>query len=131
MPEYTTGRATPIENRNFLAPTGFKFTLERAKSVSFFCNQANVPDITLGIAEQPSWLKNIDVPSEVSYIDEPGWSGWNTLVVNVGGEEYKATKQMKDKNAIIAFIEDIVRKETNKWNESEGGRLTPNPNAAP
>ena len=64
MPEYTTGRATPIENRNFLAPTGFKFTLERAKSVSFFCNQANVPDITLGIAEQPSWLKNIDVPGD-------------------------------------------------------------------
>ena len=64
MPEYTTGRATPIENRNFLAPTGFKFTIERAKSVSFFCNQANVPDITLGIAEQPSWLKNIDVPGD-------------------------------------------------------------------
>ena len=64
MPEYTTGRATPIENRNFLAPTGFKFTLERAKRVSFFCNQANVPDITLGIAEQPSWLKNIDVPGD-------------------------------------------------------------------
>ena len=92
-------------------------------------NEQEVVDVSKRALDQ--MLKNIDVPIEVSYIDEPGWSGWNTLVVNVGGEEYKATKQMKDKNAIIAFIEDIVRKETNKWNESEGGRLTPNPNAAP
>tara|TARA_R100000781_G_scaffold114130_2_gene84173 strand:- start:48 stop:623 length:576 start_codon:yes stop_codon:yes gene_type:complete len=64
MPDYTTGRATPIKNRNFLAPTGFKFTLERAKSVSFFCNQANIPDISLGVAEQPTWLKDLPVPGD-------------------------------------------------------------------
>ena len=64
MPDYTTGRATPIKNRNFLAPVGFKFTLDRAKSVSFFCNQANIPDITLGVAEQPTWLKDIPVPGD-------------------------------------------------------------------
>ena len=64
MPDYTTGRATPIKNRNFLAPTGFKFTLDRAKSVSFFCNQANIPDISLGVAEQPTWLKDLPVPGD-------------------------------------------------------------------
>ena len=64
MPDYTTGRATPIKNRNFLAPTGFKFTLDRAKSVAFFCNQANIPDISLGVAEQPTWLKDIPVPGD-------------------------------------------------------------------
>ena len=64
MPDYTTGRATPIKNRNFLAPVGFKFTLDRAKSVSFFCNQANIPDITLGVAEQPTWLIDIPVPGD-------------------------------------------------------------------
>ena len=70
MPDYTTGRATPIKNRNFLAPVGFKFTLDRAKSVSFFCNQANIPDITLGVAEQPTWLKDIPVPGDkIQFID--------------------------------------------------------------
>ena len=64
MPDYTTGRATPIKNRNFLAPTGFKFTLDRAKSVSFFCDQANIPDISLGVAEQPTWLKDLPVPGD-------------------------------------------------------------------
>ena len=55
---------TPIENRNFLSPVGFKFSLKRAPGVAFFCNQANIPSIDLGIAEQPTWLKNIDVPGD-------------------------------------------------------------------
>ena len=55
---------TPLENRNFLSPVGFKFSLKRAPGVAFFCNQANIPSIDLGIAEQPTWLKNIDVPGD-------------------------------------------------------------------
>jgi len=53
-----------IENRNFLSPTGFKFTLTRTPKVSFFCNQANIPDLILGIAKQPSYLKDIDIPGD-------------------------------------------------------------------
>jgi len=55
---------TPLSNRNFLSPVGFKFSLKRAPGVAFFCNQANIPSIDLGIAEQPTWLKNIDVPGD-------------------------------------------------------------------
>jgi len=55
---------TPLSNRNFLAPTGFKFTLKRSPAAAFFCNQANIPSLDLGIAEQPTWLKNIDVPGD-------------------------------------------------------------------
>ena len=36
---------TPLENRNFLSPVGFKFSLKRAPGVAFFCNQANIPSI--------------------------------------------------------------------------------------
>ena len=57
-------RASAIGNRNFLSPTGFKFTLKRSPKVAFFCNQANIPDINLGIANQPSYLKDIDVPGD-------------------------------------------------------------------
>ena len=49
--------ATPIENRNFLAPVGFKFALKKSPGVAFFCNEANIPDLTLGIAVQPNYLK--------------------------------------------------------------------------
>ena len=55
---------TPIDNRNFLAPTGFKFSLKRSPGVAFFCNQANIPSLDLGIATQPSYLKDINVPGD-------------------------------------------------------------------
>ena len=55
---------TPIENRNFLSPVGFKFSLKRAPGVAFFCNQANIPSMDLGIAEQPSYLRNIPIPGD-------------------------------------------------------------------
>jgi hypothetical protein len=57
-------RAAQIENRNFLSPTGFKFTLTRTPKVSFFCNEANIPDLNLGIANQPTYLKDIDIPGD-------------------------------------------------------------------
>ena len=55
---------TPIENRNFLSPVGFKFALKRSPAAAFFCNQANIPSIDLGVAEQPSYLKNIPIPGD-------------------------------------------------------------------
>ena len=55
---------TPIDNRNFLSPTGFKFGLKRSPGVAFFCNQANIPALDLGVAEQPSYLKDIPVPGD-------------------------------------------------------------------
>ena len=59
-----SGRPSQIENRNFLSPTGFKFVLRRSPKVAFFCNQANIPDINLGLAVQPSYLKDIDLPGD-------------------------------------------------------------------
>lgn len=53
-----------IQNRNFLAPVGFKFTLNRAPKVAFFSNSANIPDITLGVAYQPNYLTDIPVPGD-------------------------------------------------------------------
>jgi len=55
---------TPIENRNFLSPTGFKFALKRSPAAAFFCNQANIPSLDLGIAVQTSYLKDIDIPGD-------------------------------------------------------------------
>ena len=54
-----------IANRNFLAPTGFKFSLTRAPKLSYFTNSANVPGISLGVAEQGSYLKMIPVPGDM------------------------------------------------------------------
>ena len=53
-----------IENRNFLSPTGFKFTLSRAPKVAFFSNSANIPGLNLGVAIQPTYLKDIPTPGD-------------------------------------------------------------------
>ena len=55
---------TPLDNRNFLSPTGFKFGLKRSPGVAFFCNQANIPALDLGVAEQPTYLKDIPIPGD-------------------------------------------------------------------
>lgn len=54
-----------IENRNFLSPTGFKFTLSREPKVAFFCNEANIPSLTLGVAIQPTYLKQLPTPGDI------------------------------------------------------------------
>ena len=53
-----------IQNRNFLSPTGFKFILNRAPKVAFFSNSANIPSLDLGIATQPTYLKDLDIPGD-------------------------------------------------------------------
>ena len=53
-----------IQNRNFLAPVGFKFTLAKYPKVDFFSNSARIPEISLGTAVQSSYLKDIDIPGE-------------------------------------------------------------------
>ena len=58
----------PMDNqisiRNFLSPIGFKFTIAKTPKVDFFCNSARIPEISLGNAVQPTYLKNIDIPGD-------------------------------------------------------------------
>ena len=56
--------ANQIQNRNFLAPVGFKFTLAKYPKVDFFSNSARIPELSLGTAIEPSYLKDIDIPGE-------------------------------------------------------------------
>ena len=56
--------ANQIQNRNFLAPVGFKFDLAKFPKASFFSNSARIPEIVLGTVIQPGYLKDIDVPGE-------------------------------------------------------------------
>ena len=57
-------RKSQIDNRNFLSPVGFKFNLQRSPGVAYFCNQANVPDLSLGVALQPNYLRDIPTPGD-------------------------------------------------------------------
>jgi|TARA_R100000084_G_C4606758_1_gene125998 hypothetical protein len=55
----------PIQNRNFLQPQGFRFSIARAPKVSFFGNAVNIPGMTLRTTIQPNYLRDIPVPGEI------------------------------------------------------------------
>lgn len=64
-------RRGQLENRNYLSSTGFKFTLNRAPKTSFLSNRANIPGITLGVAQQSQYLTNpIPVPGDNMVFDD-------------------------------------------------------------
>ena len=70
-----------IENRNYLSPTGFKFSINRAPKVSFFCNSANIPSLTLDVASQPTRLGRV--------IPQPGTRvEFGDLTINFLVDEY-------------------------------------------
>ena len=53
-----------VENRNFLAPTGFRFIVKRCPKSAFLCNQANIPSIDLGVTSQPNYLRDVPIPGD-------------------------------------------------------------------
>ncbi len=54
------------ENRNYLIPNSFQFSIERTPTVGFFGSTINVPGMTLGVTNQPTGgLKNIARPGEI------------------------------------------------------------------
>ena len=59
-----------IKNKSFLSQTGFKFSLAKKPKIDFFCDTASIPGINLGVAIQPSYLKNIPMPGDVLSYDD-------------------------------------------------------------
>jgi hypothetical protein len=49
------------KNRNFLAPVGFKMDLEIFNGVDFFCQRANIPDMSLPFTEVPTRFRSFPI----------------------------------------------------------------------
>ena len=59
-----------IANRNFMSPVGFKLILTKTPKVDFLCQSANIPQISMGTAIQPTYLKDIPVPGDKVLYDD-------------------------------------------------------------
>jgi hypothetical protein len=53
-----------LDNRNYLSPVGFKFSITKIPKVDFFSNSTSIPGINLGYAVQSTYLKDIPVPGD-------------------------------------------------------------------
>ena len=59
-----------ISNRNYMSPVGFKLVLTKTPKVDFLCQSANIPQISMGTAVQPTYLKDIPVPGDKVLYDD-------------------------------------------------------------
>ena len=123
-----------IDNRNFLSPVGFKFSLAKEPKVAFFCNSARIPEITLSLNTQPSYLKDIDVPGDkLTYgdlslrflVDEnmENYMAIHTWLTGLGFPE--TTQQYKD---LISITNDITALQDSKRAFSDGSLYILNSN---
>jgi len=49
------------KNRNYLSPVGFKLSLELFAGVDFFCQEANLPNITMPFTEVPTRFRTFPI----------------------------------------------------------------------
>ena len=59
-----------IANRNYMSPLGFKLVITKTPKVDFLCQSANIPQISMGTAVQPTYLKDIPVPGDKVLYDD-------------------------------------------------------------
>lgn len=59
-----------VTNRNLLSPIGFKFILTKTPKVDFYCQTAAIPSVTMGTAQQSTWLKDIPIPGDKAVFED-------------------------------------------------------------
>jgi hypothetical protein len=57
-------------NINPLSPTGFRFTISKLPELEFFCQQVNLPGITLGEPEFGTPFTKVPIPGETLTFDQ-------------------------------------------------------------
>ena len=66
----TMAISCPIPNNiNPLSPNGFKFSITKLPEVDFFCQQVNLPGITLGAPEQATPFSMAPIPGDTLMYD--------------------------------------------------------------
>lgn len=102
--EATWDAGNPSE-LDYLKPNGFKFQVHNLPNVSFFCQSANIPDITLGEATVATPLVDYFVPGEkvtfgtlnIRFLIQEGMQNYKELynwLVGLGNPE--STQQFTD-----------------------------------
>lgn len=66
-----TNLSCPVpSNITPLSPNGFMFSIQKLPALNFFCQQVNLPGITLGAPEMPNPFSNIPIPGEQVAYDQ-------------------------------------------------------------
>lgn len=52
------------DNKNFLSPVGFQFSIQKLPHVQYFCTRASIPDITLGAVDLENQFIRLPIPGD-------------------------------------------------------------------
>ena len=109
-------------NLNFLSPIGFRFQLQRAPNVEYFCQSVTLPTLSINEATQPTAFVNIPRPGDkVTYgefsirfrIDEDmtNYLEIHDWIIALGHPEdlsqYKSLNPMTPDARSEAFLSDV------------------------
>jgi len=53
------------DNINPLSPTGFRLDIEKLPTVSYFCQEATIPDVSISSIAMPTPLSSIQIPDTI------------------------------------------------------------------
>ena len=86
-------------NINPLSPVGFRLDIEKLPEVSYFCQEATIPDVTLNSINVPTPLAQMQVPDSILQ--------YGDLIVNfLVDEDMKNYKSLYDWVKGLGFPED-------------------------
>ena len=103
-------------NISYLSPIGFRFILSNFPEVTYFCQAANIPGVSLAGIDFPTPMKNIQFSGdEVSFeelsirfvVDEnlKNWLSIYDWIIGMGIPDKKSAekyKKLKDENKLVA-----------------------------
>ena len=101
-------------NTNYLSPIGFRFVLSNFKEVSYFCQTANLPGISIGGIDVPTPMRNIQIEGDevqfeelsLSFVVDENLKNWLSIydwIIGLGVptrnsiEKYKKLKESDEK----------------------------------
>lgn len=93
-----------LKNRNYLAPNGFKLTLRTLPSVEFYCQEANIPEISAGYPTLSTPFKDIPLVPDKMIFDE----------LNV---KFLVDEDLKNFSAIQNWIRGLTKPESFSQNQ--------------
>ena len=106
-------------NISYLSPIGFRFTLSNFPEVTYFCQAANIPGISLAGVDFPTPMKNIQFSGdEVSFeelairfvVDEnlKNWLSIYDWIIGMGIPDKKSAEKYKKLKNEIKLVADAT-----------------------
>jgi hypothetical protein len=100
-------------SENYLYPTAFKFTLARIPSVTFHCQSANIPGLTIGVltSNNPRAGRTLKIPSQnlqfedlqITFLIDETMENWLEIY-----NWMQALRVVENWNTVRPFVTDIT-----------------------